>query len=117
MKHTFALAFAFVAPCLLVSCASTPGANRANMVSFPVEGMACANCAADVAHHLHEVPGVKSAKVDFDKKLALVDLDPDRPASMGALRAAVEQWRVEHFGQQEDPDCLNPDERKRLQGK
>lgn len=86
-------------------------------VGFAVDGMACANCANEVAHTLEGVPGVKHARVDFQRKWATVSLDPQRPASMGALQSAVSDWRKEHMGAEEDPQCLDPQARKALQEK
>lgn len=84
------------------------------MVSFKVDGMACENCAKDIAHHLAEVPGVKTAKVDFASKKATVTLDEANPAKMEQLNAAVEAWRTEHFGAKEDPNCLDPKAREEI---
>ncbi len=98
----------------LAACSSSK-----HTVGFAVDGMACANCANEVAHHLETVPGVKSAKVDFARKWATVNLNPDQPASMGALQSAVADWRKEHMGAEVDPACENPEARKQLmeQGK
>jgi copper chaperone CopZ len=98
----------------LAGCSSST-----NTVGFAVDGMACANCAGEVAHHLEAVPGVTSATVNFNKKWATVNLDPDQPASMGALQSAVADWKKEHMGTVEDPGCLDPEARKKLaeQGK
>ncbi len=89
-----------------------PGA--ANTVSFKVEGMACRNCAREIVHELMEVPGVRGATVNFDTATATVAVDPDAPASMESLQAAVEHWRKEHFGAQEDPNCLDPARRAEI---
>ena len=43
---------------------------------FTVEGMTCAiGCAKTIEKKLAKMEGVKSAKVDFDKKLAMVEYD------------------------------------------
>ena len=43
---------------------------------FTINGMTCAmGCAAVIQNHLSQMDGVKSAKVDFDKKLAMVEYD------------------------------------------
>lgn len=85
-----------------------------NTVSFKVEGMACLNCAREIAHELEEVPGVKAAAIDFDSATARVRLDEKAPASTEALHAAVERWRKEHFGAEEDPNCLDPARRAEI---
>lgn len=98
---------------LAAGCASTdrtaasPGALR-DQVTFTIDGMACPNCAKHIEEELREIPGVRAAKVDFATKTATVSLDPDKPASMQSLEAAVAQWKKEHFAQEEDPDCLDP---------
>jgi copper chaperone CopZ len=86
-----------------------------NTVSFKVEGMACRNCAKEIARELEDVPGVKAATIDFDTATAKVSLDPNDPASMDSLNAAVEHWRTEHFSVKEDPQCLDPKKREELQ--
>ncbi|WP_194766630.1 heavy-metal-associated domain-containing protein [Tamlana sp. I1] len=43
---------------------------------FTIEGMTCAmGCAAQIQKKISRMDGVKSAKVDFDKKLAMVEYD------------------------------------------
>ena len=39
--------------------------------------MSCQHCVNRVTRALEEIPGVKSAKVDLDEKLAVVELDYD----------------------------------------
>lgn len=99
----------------LGACASTSGHGAsAGMISLPIEGMACANCAKEIEGELAQVPGVRKATVNFDKKLANVTLDPDRPATREQLNAAVEHWRKEHFGAEEDANCLDPKRREEI---
>lgn len=88
-----------------------------HVVTFKVEGMACRNCANEIAHELEEVPGVKAAAIDFDSSTAKVALDPNpnKAARMDQLRAAVERWRTEHFSAVEDPNCLDPAKREEIQ--
>ncbi len=46
---------------------------------FTVEGMTCAiGCAATIEKKIAKMEGVKSAKVDFDKKLAMVEYDVEK---------------------------------------
>ncbi len=52
-----------------------PNANIAK-AEFTIEGMTCAiGCAKTIEKKLSNMEGVKSAKVDFDKKLAMVEYD------------------------------------------
>jgi len=99
---------------VLVGCNSNQPKASPGAVSLKVTGMACANCARDIEHELAEVPGVRSAKVDFAKSTATVTLDPDKPASRESLDAAIAKWRTEHFGAKEDPKCLDPQKREEI---
>lgn len=42
-----------------------------------IDGMSCQHCVNRITRALEEIPGVKSAKVDLDEKLAVVELDYD----------------------------------------
>ncbi len=42
---------------------------------YTISGMDCGSCAMSIEMLLKNRPGVKSAKVDFDKKEAAVELD------------------------------------------
>ncbi len=99
----------------LGGCASTATNDAsAGMISVPVDGLACPNCAKEVEGELAKVPGVRKATVNFDKKVANVTLDPDHPATRAQIDAAVENWRKEHFGAEEDANCLDPKKREEL---
>lgn len=106
----------------LAGCAGQANAPALSMfsgddvVSFKVEGMACRNCAREIAHELEEVPGVRAALIDFDSATAKVAVDPDpaKAPAMDALHAAVDRWRREHFGLDDDPDCLDPARRAQI---
>lgn len=52
-----------------------------------IEGMTCGHCVMHVKEALEELEGVKSAKVELDTKLAIVEGD----ASDVALKEAVEE--------------------------
>jgi copper chaperone CopZ len=100
--------------------AASPGAfagHAGPVVTFKVEGMACRNCANEIARELKDVPGVHGATIDFDSATARVALDPDpsKAPTMQSLHDAVEHWRKEHFSAAEDPNCLDPARRAELQ--
>ena len=58
-----------------VSKTLDPNATYAK-VEFGIEGMTCAiGCAKSIERKMAKMEGVKSAKVDFDKKLAMVEYD------------------------------------------
>jgi mercuric ion binding protein len=57
-------------------------------VTLDVQNMSCAVCPITVKKALDKVPGVTSAKVDFDKKTASVTFDPDN-ANPAALTKAT----------------------------
>lgn len=101
----------------LGACASDKVATASDgsqTVTMKVTGMACPNCAKEIEHHLAEVPGVKSAAVDFNRQMATVAYKPGVAADRAALKAAVEDWRVHHFGAETDANCLNPEKREEI---
>lgn len=114
MKRFTTAAALFAAPITLAACASSQPKASPGAVSFKVTGMACPNCAKEIEHELSEVPGVKSASVDFKKSWATVTLDPQNPATREQLDAAVAHWRTEHFGAKEDANCLDPQRREEI---
>lgn len=57
-------------------------------VTLDVQNMTCAVCPITVKKALERVPGVRGAKVDFDKKTASVSFDPDK-ANPAALTKAT----------------------------
>lgn len=79
---------------------------------FTVEGMTCAiGCAATIEKKIAKMEGVKSAKVDFDKKLAMVEYDvekvnPDLLADTvkktGETYSVTDMKTVEDFGTDEN---------------
>lgn len=105
--------------CLAVSvlcgCATTQTASPSpDTVTLKVDGMACPNCAKHIAEELSAVPGVETASVDFDTKMATVKVDPQNPATESQLEAAVAKWKKEHFAAKEDPECLDPAKREAI---
>lgn len=57
-------------------------------VTLDVKNMTCAACPITVKKALTKVPGVESAKVDFDTHTAVVTFDPDK-TSVEALTKAT----------------------------
>ena len=56
---------------------------------FTIDGMTCAvGCAATIEKKIAKLEGVKSSKVDFDKKLAMVEYDVAK-VNAGSLEATV----------------------------
>ena len=56
---------------------------------FTIDGMTCAvGCAATIEKKIAKMEGVKSSKVDFDKKLAMVEYDVAK-VNAGSLEATV----------------------------
>lgn len=64
--------------------ASTALAERLRTVTLDVKNMDCAVCPITVRKALENVPGVTSAKVDFESKRTDVAFDPNK-ASVDAL--------------------------------
>ncbi|MEL6714373.1 MAG: FAD-dependent oxidoreductase, partial [Planctomycetota bacterium] len=68
-----------------------PDAPTPEILALTVGGMTCAGCARHVTEALEAVPGVASADVPgWESGRADVSLDPDAPARLGVLVAAVE---------------------------
>jgi periplasmic mercuric ion binding protein len=59
-------------------------------VTLDVRNMTCAICPITVRKALEKVPGVKDAKVDFDKKTASVALDPDKASPAQLTKATAD---------------------------
>lgn len=58
---------------------------------FNIEGMTCAvGCAKTIEKKIAKMDGVKSAVVDFDKKLAMVEFDENK-VTTNSLEEAVTQ--------------------------
>src|SRR5438270_13215283 len=57
--------------------------------TFPVTGMSCASCAANVEKTLNAQQGVKHATVNLANASALVEFD-DGTASIGNIKRAVQ---------------------------
>ena len=84
---------------------------------FTIEGMTCAvGCAKTIESKLAKMEGVKSATVDFDRKLAMVEYDEARVnhssleetvTKAGAAYTVAEIKTVEDFDTEKacDPDC------------
>lgn len=72
----------------LVACAALADTSRS--VTLAVARMDCAACPITVRVALEKVPGVKSAKVDFAKKTAVVIYDPARAAPQALIKASTD---------------------------
>lgn len=57
-------------------------------ITFPISGMHCASCAANIGNALKEVPGVKDAGVNFATEKATVEYD-EETAPIHVLHQAV----------------------------
>jgi Cu+-exporting ATPase len=90
---------------------------------FTVEGMTCAiGCAATIEKKIAKMDGVKSAKVDFDKKLAMVEYDVEKVnpdllietvKKTGDTYSVKDMKTVEEF----EADEISPDDKKVEQAK
>ncbi len=65
-------------------------AGKFSKESFIVNGMHCGNCAAKLEGVLKKQPGIKSAKVDFDSKTAVVEFDSLK-TGLSAVAKTVEK--------------------------
>ena len=87
-------------------------------VEFGIEGMTCAmGCAKTIEKKMAKMEGVKSAKVDFDKRIAMVEFDEAKvtPASLeetvtkvGEVYKVKDMKKVNDFGGEKKackPEC------------
>jgi Cu+-exporting ATPase len=94
-----------------------PNANYTK-VEFGIEGMTCKmGCANTIEKKMAKMEGVKSAKVDFDKQLAMVEYDDakvtpqsleEAVAKVGDVYKVKDMKVVEEFGAKKElcqPDC------------
>ena len=58
-------------------------------VVLDVQNMTCELCPITVKKSLEQVPGVASAKVDLDKRIATVQFDPDRAGPAALVKATT----------------------------
>ena len=59
-------------------------------VTLYVQNTTCATCKITVKKALEKVPGVASAQVDFEKKTATVQFDPDKVAPAILTKASTD---------------------------
>lgn len=73
---------------ILVS--STAYAASPQTITLAVQNMTCATCKITVRKALEKVRGVVSAQVDFAKKTATVQFDPDKVAPSTLTKASTD---------------------------
>ncbi|WP_297046030.1 heavy-metal-associated domain-containing protein [uncultured Desulfovibrio sp.] len=59
------------------------------MPTIKVNGMHCANCKDSVEKAVSAIPGVKSAKVDLDKKELYYEEDKNMPIALDIIMGAI----------------------------
>lgn len=59
-------------------------------IRLVVKNMTCEVCPITVKKALEKVPGVQSVKVDFDKKIATITIDPDKAQPEMLTKATTE---------------------------
>jgi Cu+-exporting ATPase len=64
-----------------------------NMMTLPVSGMSCANCAASIERSIKKLPGIKDANVNFASEQAKIRFDPEK----SGIRKIVETIRDAGF--------------------
>ena len=60
--------------------------NKATSNTFLLSGMKCEGCAAGLKFELDEIKAIKSAKINFDKKLATISYDSKRLSTPELLK-------------------------------
>lgn len=88
-------------------------------VEFGIDGMTCAmGCAKTIEKKMAKMEGVKTAKVDFDKRLAMVEYDEakvspksleETVAKVGDMYKVKEMKMVNTFGEDEDKKACKAD--------
>ena len=77
--------------CLCLAIASVQAAEPSNQIArFSVEGMHCSGCASGIQAILKRTSGVRSAEVDYEKRQAVVEYDPQK-VTTAKLAAAIEK--------------------------
>ncbi len=64
---------------------------KAPLWAYDIEGMTCQGCSRRLQGVLAKMPGVRRAKVDFEKKEAKVWIDPKSPPKEAAILKAIEE--------------------------
>jgi Cu+-exporting ATPase len=82
-------------------------------IFFPVEGMACAACAARVEGILRELFGVLSAKVNLSTNTAYVEFVPTLVSGKGLAAAVAEAGYAAVFEAEEEPTVREAEKAKR----
>lgn len=83
MRSLLTLAIALLLP--LGALAAAP-----NTAVLDVQNMTCSLCQVTVKKSLQNVPGVKDARIDFDKKTATVTFDSDKTATSALVKATTD---------------------------
>jgi mercuric ion transport protein len=73
----------------LGSTVASPIGSADSVLTIGVHGMTCAGCQASVESALREVPGVETARADFDRKSATLRLNGQTRPTSAALAAAL----------------------------
>ena len=54
-----------------------------------IQKMTCSMCTLTIRKALEQVPGVKEAKVDYDRKIAVVQYDADKTSAAKLMKATA----------------------------
>jgi mercuric ion binding protein len=65
-------------------------AGNLKTVVLDVQNLTCPVCPITVKKALAKVPGVADSKIDFDKKTATVQFDPDRANTAALVKATTD---------------------------
>jgi len=83
MRHLLATLFAALMP--LGALAATP-----QTAVLDVQNMTCILCPVTVKKALEKVSGVSQAKIDFEKKTAIVTFDADKTGTAALVKATTD---------------------------
>jgi mercuric ion binding protein len=75
--------------CLAALPVASPASGPQTVV-LDVQKMTCALCSITVEKALEKVPGVTTAKIDYDKKTATVKFDPEKVTPAVLMKATTD---------------------------
>lgn len=88
---------------------------------FSIDGMTCAvGCAATIEKKIAKMEGVKSAKVDFDKRLAMVEYDEAKVTTNNLIETVAkvsDTYKVSDMKTSSASSCEKPCDKTGCEGK
>ena len=83
-------------------------------LSFPITGMHCASCAANIQRKLGKTPGVVTANVNYANEQAVVELDETQGSEKKVDEAVRSIGYTPHIGAKDGEDIVDAERQKEL---